>query len=678
VTGRATLSGGPYVAGAASLVGVLVLLSWGAVSVRRALLRSWAGARARIAEAVILTGTTIGIALVLGSFGELRRAPLALAYVLAAAAMIGFGRSHADRTPVATPPREARGPREEAWVMTGGVALVAAQWATHIADALNRGMTHADTLWYHAPYAAVMVRTGHTNVLFDRTDAIQTYYPANSSLVHALVMLPFDRDFLSPFVNVAWLALALVSAWCIGRRRGVESLSVLGALVVCNLPMLGATQPGEASNDIAVAALLLAGVALLLEAAWAPVPMFLAGTAVGLAVGTKLTVLLPAAVLVLGGLVLAVRARAYAAAVAWAAATALFGSYWYIRNWLRVQNPLPWFRVDVGPIDWPPRAEDRGASLASKLGDADARRALFEPGFWQALGRVWPVILLVVVVTAAFLVFGSRRAATERLVGLTIVAGVISYLTTPSSGGPNFTYNVRYLTPVLLLAFVFGPYAFERAPRWARRLLCLFAAALLVLDATAPHRERVRAWPGSEVRWALAIGVAVLLGAVVIDWILRSRTRRRVRPVLAGAAVVVLLAIAGGWAVQRHFLERRYVHAGLAIDRIDRYFRDVRDSRVAVFGTVETYPFDGIDLSNRVRIEQGPSTRPHADPCRQWSGIVRGNFDYVVLTQFGFVAPARPPDDWFTTDPASTEVEREGNSVVYRLRGPLHPAACAQ
>jgi hypothetical protein len=170
-------------------------------------------------------------------------------------------------------------------------------------------MTHADTLWYHGPYAARFVQSGRLTGLLDRGDALHTYAGQNSELVHALLILPYGRDILSPFVNVGWAAVALLAAWCIGRRFGVPALSLLGVVVVLGLPIIVGTHPGQASNDVAAGALLLGAIALLLEGQMQPLPIGLAAIAAGLALGTKLTVAAPIALLTVGIVVVGLRTR---------------------------------------------------------------------------------------------------------------------------------------------------------------------------------------------------------------------------------------------------------------------------------------------------------------------------------------------------------------------------------
>jgi hypothetical protein len=173
--------------------------------------------------------------------------------------------------------------------------------------------------------------------------------------------------------------------------------------------------------------------------------------------------------------------------------------------------------------------------------------------------------------------------------------------------------------------------------------------------------------------------VAVLAAALVIaTGLLLALPRRRTPVAVLLAALVVsgAVVVAGGWSLQRRYLEHRYVDTGLHIDGIHAYFRQVHDDPVAVFGTVEVYPMLGLDLSNDVSRAEVGGGRRGANPCRRWRAVRSGTYRYVVFTQFGVVSPFRPPQDWFA-EPAATEVAREGDSVVYRLDGALRPEACS-
>jgi hypothetical protein len=672
------LTASAYIAGCVSLAAAVAVLGWGAWRLRAAILPHWDGARARLAEVVIALAVVIGLAQILGTFGAFRRFPMLAVTLLAGLALGIVGARITSSRAAGDGERPPRSRPEESVAVTFATALVAAQCATHIAFTYGRGMTHPDTVWYHAPFAARFLESGSLTGLPDRSDVLQSYYPLNSSLVHALVELPFRSDLLAPMVNVGWAVLALLAAWCVGRRRGVGPLCVLGAVVILGTPMIAGTQPGQASNDVACSGLLLAAVALLLEEELSPVPTALAGIAAGLAIGTKLTVLAPVAVLTIGVVVLAVRARRAAPAIVWSAGVALFGSYWYVRNLVEAHNPLPWFRLGLGPLSLPRSVVDEGDTIAQHLGDGlSFWRFLVFPGMTQALGRAWPLILVVGLASVVLALF-DQRSRLERLVALAVLAGVVAYVFTPESAGLNFSFNVRYLTPALLLSFVLLPRRLDAVPTIWRRATWLVMLALIALNATARHIERVPAWPSGQVVVGVLAGVGVV--AVVALRVWGPRPHVTLRAGAAATVVVLGLLVVAGWPLQRHYFEERYVHADLPGDAVDNYFRGVRNSDVIVFGTLETYPMDGIDLSNRITVGQGPTTKLDADPCLQWPDVLAGKYRYVVFQTLprgqSVLYPVMPPREWFTADPAAKQVFRDGGSVVYRVKGSLHPDDC--
>jgi hypothetical protein len=665
------LDAGAYLGGSVSVIVAVALLAWGAWRLRGALLPEWSGPPARLAEAVMGIAAAIATAQILGTFGQFRRFPILVGCVAAGLAMGIIGGRIAPRRSSPPVASEARSRREEVVAVVVAGAVVAAQWATHVADAYDKGMTHVDTLWYHAPYAAHFLQEGNLTDLPSRSDVLQTYYPLNSSLVHALVYLPFDTDVLSPLVNIGWTVLALLAAWCIGRRWGVAPLCLLGAVTVFSLPMLAGTQPGQASNDVASAGLLLAAVALLLEVWFAPVPTTLAGVAVGLALGSKLTLIVPVLVLTLGIVIVAVRAQRIASAIGYCVAVAIFGSYWYVRNWAVAGNPLPWFEVDVGPLSLSRRVVDEGDTIADHFRDGEWWSSVAFPGFSQALGRAWPYVLVFAVITVVVIV--TDRSDVERIVGVALAATAVGYIFTPQSGGLNFAFNVRYLTPLLLVGFVLVPLSLSgRAVLW-RRVTVLLMVGLIALNLATAQEERTPTWPSGKVPLAILAGVGVIGAVAAFMWLQRRRDPARsfglAGIVLVGTTLVI------GWPLQRSYLEERYVDAGLPFDPIAGYFRQVRDSDVVVFGTVEVYPMLGPDFSNRVTVGQGPTTRLRADPCRQWRDVLDGRYRYVVVAPH-YLYPVRPPEAWFASDPGTTAVVSEGNNVVYRLNGSLHPDEC--
>ena len=64
---------------------------------------------------------------------------------------------------------------------------------------LAAGMDRADTLWYHMPLAAKFVQTGSLgDIFFFDPIFFASFYPANSEVLHAVPILAFERDIISP------------------------------------------------------------------------------------------------------------------------------------------------------------------------------------------------------------------------------------------------------------------------------------------------------------------------------------------------------------------------------------------------------------------------------------------------------------------------------------------------
>jgi hypothetical protein len=665
-------------------------LGWGAWQLRRSLLPVWSGPAARLAEVVIALAALIGLAQLLGTFGAFTRGPMLIAYVGAGLAMglvgkrvarsrdIEHAEAHARATSDGRHQRAgSHGIEVAAAILAGG--LVAAQWATHVGVAYGKGMTQPDTLWYHATFAARFLQSGrltglHDTGLSDLATPLHTFLPLNGSLVQAIVMLPFGDDFLSPLVNIAWAGLALLAAWCLGRRYGVTALMLLATILLLGLPTLAGTQPGQAANDVGSMALFLAAVALLFEAELAPVPTTLAGVAAGLALGIKLTVLAPLVILTMGLVVVAIRARRVRAALLWSGAVVLFGGYWLVRNWVIFGNPVPWTEVHLGPVTLSAQLPTR-PPLADVLGTWSTWDAYILPGFSKSLGRGWPVILALVLAGAVVAIVRGRDLL-ERFAGAAVIVGMVAvaYIQYGSDfGGAAFVFMVRYLAPSLVLGFALMTIAAGRCRTLIRRLALAVLVGIVVLDATAPHIEAIPSWPPGQRLTAVLVGLGVVAVAGAIA--ARPRIALGTSSIAIGAALLVILVVGGGWLLQRSYFDNRYVDAGLPHDRLNAMFRDVHNKKIALFGTEHFYPFFGVDLSNRVSREHGPSRGSPVELCRGWRRLIdTGGYDYVVVAHDLFALA--PDDDWIAADPAATEVLHSGDATVYRVHGSFDPGTC--
>ncbi len=725
------VSAGSYILGVAALAAVVGSLGFSAVRLRVRLLPDWRGAPARLVESVVAIALLIWLSEVLGTFdlfyawtlvaSSVLLAVIALWRMLASPAGRAGG-GGARTTPPAVPPSPRDRTRSRAamsLVALGVVALVFAHWGLTTKDALDRGIFNFDSLWYHMPFAVDMVQS-HSVTGMHYTDTVFTnwFYPQNSELLHAVGIALTQRDTLSLFLNFGWLALAFLAAWCIGRPYHRGHLTVVAAAIVLECHTLVVREPGAAKNDLAAAALMLAAIAILVNAwaAWTtgaskpgrmgqgsealPVgwPLAVAGLAAGLAAGTKVTVLAMAAALTLAVMVLAPAGRRSAAAGWWLMPALLGGGFWYVRNLLVAGNPLPEI-AHLGPISIPhPERLQIGRpdfSIAHYATDTGVWRDYLAPGLHDQLGALWPLVVGGAAL-AALLALVRGRDRVVRWAGGVALVGLVAYLFTPLSaagaeGEPvAFSINVRFVIPALLAAVVLAPLprAFDRPRRqWA--LLIVLGAVLLVTDRSdAALRD-----PSRVFGLALAALVVLLPAALLY---IRARGVAR-GAILAGFVALFVIIAAIGYPIQSHYLRDRYRNdvaatsiPGMNLDSAYRWARNVAGARIGLAGTTAgflQYGLYGTDLSNRVVYlgEKGPHGAFNAIPtCRAFRAAVNAaSLDYVVTAPFlNFIhtgSPiASPEAGWLRGDGAVSPILRSGPVSVWKVRGRLDPAACGR
>jgi hypothetical protein len=746
------VSTGSYILSAVALAALVFSLGFSAVRIRRRLLPEWEGAPAHLVEAILGVALLIWLGELLGLFGVLYALTLLIASLLLsalllwlvdtpAAAVAGAGRPGAaggGRPPAAgggRPPAAltwrslwdagARGRTLMTLAAVGAMAVVFAHWGLTTKDALDRGIFNFDSLWYHMPYA-VDIAQGHsvTGLHYTDTVFVNWFYPQNSELLHAVGILFTERDTLSLFVNFGWLAIAFLAAWCIGRPYAKGPLSVVATAVILECHTLVVREPGAAKNDLMAAALLLAAIAIVvnawalhgrngrLAAGW---PLAAAGLAAGLAGGTKSTAVAMALALTIAVVALAPAGRRWAAVGWWALPAFAGAGFWYLRNLIVAGNPLPQ-ATSLGPISLPhPERLQTGRpdfSVAHYLTDTSVWRHYFGPGLDQAFGSLWPLVVVGAIAGAALaLLWGGDRIV--RCAGAVALFGFLAYLFTPLSaagveGEPvGFGINIRYAIPALLAGAALlplgiggtlrrsGPFggAKDTSDDAAARgqgislgdwvlLGVLLAVMVLTNRADAVLRDPNRLF---------GLLVAVLL-VLVPAALLLARRSGAARAAAIGLATLAVAVVAIGYPVQRDYLRDRFRPGadipGMHLDHAYNWARDVGDARIGLAGTTAGflgYGFFGNDLSNEVRYlgQKGPHGAFNAIPdCRAFRAAVNdADLDYLVTAPFlNFVNPDHPvfsPEEtWLRGDKGVLALERSGPVTVWRVRGPLDPEAC--
>jgi hypothetical protein len=740
------IGAGSYLLSAAALAALALSLAFSAHRLRRRLIPDWQGAPALLVEAITAIALLIWLSELLGTVSLLYAWTLVVSSLLVAGAVawrirpsavgsslqadapgggVSGGGPRTDPVwPARRPPSNHDGPRGPSapgpdalslLVMVGVIALVVAHWGLWTDSALNRGIFNFDSLWYHMPFAADIAQS-HSVTGFHHTETVfaNWFYPQNSELLHAVGILIADRDTLSLFINYGWLAIAFLAAWCIGRPYGRGHLSVVAVAILLESHILIVREPAAAKNDLAVAALLLAAIAILITA-WTrreaagggegrrpalPVgwPLAAAGLAAGLAAGTKVTVLALAGALSVAAIALAPAGRRRAAAAWWFVPALLGGGYWYLRNLIAVGNPIPEIG-HLGPLSLPHPEHLQTArpdfSIAHYATDTGVWSDYFVPGLHNAFGGLWPLVPLAAL-AGGILALGWGRSRAVRWIGGAVLFGMLAYLFTPlSAAGPEgrptgFELNIRYLLPALLAGLALLPLPRlldDRRRQWA------LLGALLVLLVLTDRSDAVLRDPSR----LFGIGLATLLVLVPAALLaLRSARGLTTGALAAGFAALALAVVAIGYPLQRDYLGDRFRNEGPADERLPGYgldfaypwAQDVRDARIGLAGTTAGflgYGFYGPDLSNRVVYlgEEGPHGAFNAiRTCRRFRAAVDdAELDYLVTSPFlNFLdsdRPVRSPEaGWLRGAPQVEPLERSGDFTIWKVAGRLDPEAC--
>jgi hypothetical protein len=701
------MSLGRYLIGVAALMCVLGSLAVGAVAARRYLLPEWRGAHARLAEIVTGVALLVGVMEILGTAGLFRLVPMVAASV-AVGSVLGLGlRSPSSERAVRPRPTRPRVKAADAALVVtsvAGLAVVLFQWTRRSLQSFQHGITGADSIGYHLPHAAFYAQTGQIRAIpYTDFEYLTGLYPATSELFHALGIVLMGTDVLSPGINLIWLVLALLAAWCIGSARGSGPLSMLAAAIVMATPMMVGSNAGTADNDLLGVFFMLAALALWMHTAGLPTTKkrayragsIIAAVAAGLALSVKLNLLAPVGALTLAAVLLSPRGWRRSATGWWSAGLLLAGGYWYARNLVALGNPLPWFTFGLLPTPQPPPLQH--ANNYSVADYATYPRILSHWLFSALrlnLGPWWPALVVTAVVGPLVCLF-SKRDRVVQAAALIALASLVAYPFTPLTAcGPwghpyCLRLNVRYGASALTLALAVTPLALLLRSRRGR--LAAAAGLTTLFVATVTQRPRPSDYLGVADAVAAVVFVTVTVALLLRPWPLIPLRRRLRRATAATLALSLVLAgVAVGYGGTRDYLRHRYTerHGPADIFKVWRWARGLHHAQIALVGTVGWYfgyPLWGLDDSNRVAYMglHGPNGSFRAIPtCRAWrTALNRGRYQYVVTTAsrifFTTELVQQPEARWTRSDPAAKLVLSPSHTTqVFRLNGRLHPDRC--
>ena len=720
------MSFGDYIQGSIELIVVAAALGFAAVALRGRLLPGWSGASARLAEVVLGLSLLVVICELVGVVGLYRPGWILLASV-GAGLVIGFTlRRPAGGAPPPAPPVApiALG------VAVAAAFLVAAHWAMPTQTGLDIGMYLPNTTWHNAPFAARFVQDHQVGAVhyIDVLNLTVWFYPQNSELLHSVGVLFLGNDFLSPLINIGWMALCLLAAWSFARPYGGGPVAVLAIALVLDANMLLLYQPGDAKNDVAGVVFLLASAAILVNAdaqrragseraaSGAPLAtgaLVVAGLAAGLALGTKLNLLAPFGLLTLGVIAVSAGYR-WRATWIWVVSSLITGGFWFARNLINAGNPLPW--IKAGPLTGPDQAdinirEPHNVAHYILHPGGGVWSHHFIPGLHESFGDLWPLVLVAVIGGFLLAIFRGRTPVI-RMLGIVALLSGLAYLVTPlTAAGPQgdptaFTTNLRYASPAIGLgAMLLGVDVGLLKPRVLPWLLGSLVVLLLV--------QAVPVWDLHGHLWTRhfllgAIGLGVFLILVPVGLALLARRGWDPWTIGAGAVVALLLVVGIGWPKSHDYVRDRYqastaprdfpvgMKAALA------WFNgaDLHDSRIAVVGGrpgFKQYVFYGDDLSNRVQyvahhgphgaytpiaseaVQRQPTNSAAPAQCREWIAALNdGDYHYAVIGPDQRTQSIAPVESSWTKAAGGLPIETRDDITVFRIPGRLNPLSCSR
>jgi hypothetical protein len=727
---------GGYIAGAARCVVILASAVVAGRSIRKLSVPEWSGAIGVLADATGSLTVLIAVAEVLGTVSLFDSAtyPIALVIVAALTYFLLHRRGTRDQSKNGNETRRSERSRfsaRDVTIVAASAALVLAQWSTWVANAISSGVGNAggpgngDSLWYHMPTAAAFVQSASTiHLPFLNGEALVTYYPADVPLLHAIGMLGLGSDFLSAFINFLLLPIALLAGWCIGDSYEAGAPALAGVAIALTIPVVVASEAGSAKDDVLGLVGLLAAIAFLIHSQrsgshttrharrrFEDASAAYCGAAGGLALGSKLTFVVP--VVALGIALAAVTARGARGRTMfwWIVGTFATGGYWYLRNLLSVGNPLPGLHLGIGAVSLPrpstPSVDSLSTSLVHEVTNWRLWHTALIPGLRVGFGTAWPLIFLIVTVAlvgGSFVLHG--RARVVAIVGLGSLAAFLitpgtvfgaNYITNPLTRPVTqnlFAFNLRYMLPAVAIGLVIVPVV---ALRWKSGPFVVAAVLGLALAATQISAQGRQSWIPHHIALAVAVAV-VVAGSIVYSTRGRTRTLTHgavgIWPVIGGC-VAVLVLVGLLYPVFRSYQTHRY--AGLQI----AHWADAGPSkRIGYSGLVFAYPVYGAKLQNTVQMlgEHGPDGSWHpVSTCAAWRRQIRSRRLQYVMVPIGAPTPGagidlarwrlglpggEPPDEppesiWSRSDPhEQLEFVSNLGQAVFKVTGGTTLAGC--
>ncbi|MCB0062926.1 MAG: hypothetical protein KDE19_12460 [Caldilineaceae bacterium] len=552
-------------------------------------------------------------------------------------------------------------------------------------------VTDYDSLYYHLPFMANLHATGQLTA--QSVAPVVAWYPYGWEALCTLFLLPTDSDIFVAIPNlIAWGVFG-IGAYVVARRLGaMRSAALAAVLCLLTLPLV-LDQLNSLRIDLALAALFMAGVAVVTMAlprgdavvATAeernefPVYFLLMLLVMALLPAIKTSGIVYSALLILfwllgnwwaGHPILPLRQRPPWLPTLLLSAVVATTSFWYLRNWFIYANPLGTVEVRVGAWLLFPgsttSATVQQTTLATLFQFTDPlHRQLYLTQIWQQ-GNL---ALLGLALFALLTLFQLFRAPAHRTL-LAVLGGtallLLLYWTTPYSGddgsfgyqlnGPWVGQAMRFALPALGMLAVLAALGASGMMKSTYGEPLVVGVALTLALATVAQRSTL---------YLLASIFIVLL--MPVYGLLRKRLWRQVQPtwlqhrelIVALSVLTVALLFIGFPVVEDLRQQRRLQAYGTLPTLVDEL--TVPGATVAALHSHQSYLANGQTL--RRQVVQMPTHFADPPALQSW---LRDNEITLLI-----VGPLRP--EW-QNNPALDWLDAPDAPYALRYDGfPDHP-----